>query len=157
MHITYDQLHTSPQKGIKFCSPIAAFFSLLFTLHAISTAAAMTDTTMRMTTTATTAPMIAADPLPERMRPTLLPPLTATTVLLCRVDDSTAIGSCSDEDEKWNKSTVLGVTLVANFSDETAADVLRESGAVDVSDETEVLVTSGTAQRKYTSNCYTKA
>ena len=96
----YDQLHTNPQKGIKFCSPIAALFSLLFTLRAISTAAAMTDTTMRMTTTATTAPMIAADPLPERVRPTLLPPPTAITVLLCGVDDSTAIGSFSDENEK---------------------------------------------------------
>ena len=48
---------------------------------------------------------------------------------------------------------------MATVTDETAADVLREGGAVDVIDETEVLVTSGTAQSKYIyiSNCYTKA
>ena len=67
----------------------------------------MTDTTMRMTTTATTAPIIASDPLPE--------------------------GAPSGS---W-------------------VDVPRESGAVDANDMTEV--TSGTAQSKYTSNCYTKA
>ena len=38
---------------------------------------------------------------------------------------------------------------MATVSDETAADVLREGGAVDVIDETEVLVTSGTEQSKY--------
>ena len=76
-----------------------------FTLHPISTAATMTNTAMRMTTctTATTAPMIAADPLPGRV------------------------------------------------------DVPRESGAVDVIGMTDVLVTSGTAQSKCTSSCYTKA
>ena len=84
----------------RHCSPEKAFFPLFLTFRAISTAATMTNTTMRMTTTATTAPMIAADPLPERVRPTLLPPPTAITVLLCGVDDSTAIGSFSDENEK---------------------------------------------------------
>ena len=45
------------------CLPNASF-PLLRTLHAISTAAIMTDTTTRAITTATTAPMIAPASLP---------------------------------------------------------------------------------------------
>ena len=94
----------------------------------------MTDTTMRMTTTATTAPMIAQDPLPEGVPPPvlggswvdgpilLLPP-TATELLLCGVDDFTAIGSCSDEDERCDNATVLGETVLASTSDEATTEV----------------------------------
>ena len=139
---TYQVLH----------SPVNAFPPLLLTLHAISSAATMTDTTMRMTTTATTAPMITSDPLPKG-EPTeggwvdgptwLLPPTaTASGLLLCwGVDESTAIGSWPDEDGKWGNATVLGETLavVATATDERTAEF----------DETEVLVTSDTAQCKY--------
>ena len=73
------------------------------------------------------------------------------------MDDSTAIGSSSGEDEKWDIAAVLGETLVATVTDDTAENILRESGAVDVIDETEVLVASGTAQSKKTiSYEYTK-
>lgn len=44
--------------------PLNAFLSLLLTLHAISEAATMTDPTTRTTTTATTVPMMTADPFP---------------------------------------------------------------------------------------------
>ena len=72
------------------------------------------------------------------------------------MDESTAIGSCSDDDGERDNVAVLGKTLVATVTDETAVDILRESEAYDVvdetaadTDETEVLVTSGTAQSKY--------
>ena len=57
------------------------------------------------------------------------------------MDESTAIGSCSDEDGEWGNATVLGETLavVATATDERTAEF----------DETEVLVTSDTAQCKY--------
>ena len=112
----------------------------------------MTDTTMRMTTTATTAPMIAQDPLPEGVPPPvlggswvdgpilLLPP-TATELLLSGLDDSTAIGSLSEEDEKWDIAAVLCEILVATVIDEleiAATEVLGESGADNVIDDTEV-------------------
>lgn len=58
---------------------------------------------------------------------------------------------------RWDNPTVLGETLVATVTDETAADVLGENGAVDDCDVSEVLVTSGTVQSKYSSNGYYKA
>ena len=120
----------------------------------------MTDTTMRMTTTATTAPMIAQDPLPEGPpppvlggswvdAPTLLLPPTAAGMLLCGVDDTTAIGCCSDEDGEWGSATVLGKTLVivATATDDSTAEFDETTAEFDDTDR-EVLVTSGTAQSK---------
>ena len=73
------------------------------------------------------------------------------------MDDSTAIGSFSGEDEKWDIAAVLREILATTVTDETAENILKESGAVDVIDETEVLVASGTAQSKKTiSYEYTK-
>lgn len=48
------------------------FFPLLLTLHAIRTAATMTDTTITTATTATTAPMIAPDTFPEGPPPSVV-------------------------------------------------------------------------------------
>lgn len=44
--------------------------------------------------------------------------------------------------------TVLGDTIMASLLDDTAAEVLEASGGVDVIDETDVLVISGTAHGK---------
>ena len=81
----------------------------------------MTDTTMRMTTTATTAPMIASN-------------------------DSTVAGNGSDED-----ASILSKTYVASTLDEAVIEVFKENRAADVIDETEVLVTAGSANSKNTS------
>ena len=57
------------------------------------------------------------------------------------MDESTAIGSCSEENEKWDIATVLGETLVAAVTDEletAVTEVLGERGADNVIDDTEV-------------------
>ena len=110
-----------PMYAQSLCLPNASF-PLRRTLHAISTAATMTDTTTRTTTTATTAPMIAPASLPGGAPPpaagrswddvtTLVswiapaslpggarPPVAGrswdvVTTLVSRMDDSPATGS----------------------------------------------------------------
>ena len=101
--------------------------------------------------------MIAADPLSEGAPPpvtggswvdgpTLLLPPTATVLPLCGVDDSTAAGNGSDED-----ASILGKTYVASAFDEAVIEELKENRAADIIDETEVLVTAGSANSKNTS------
>ena len=126
------------------CSPNASF-PLLCTLHAISTAAIMTDTTTRAITTATTAPMIAPASLPGGVPPpaagrswddvTALvswvapaslprgasPPVAGgswedVTTLVSQMDDSSATGSWSDGATKWDDATLLGETLVGSVN-----------------------------------------
>ena len=58
------QSHSAPTQRLCFKLPVKALFFLFLTFHALSSAATMTNTTMRMTTTATTAPMIAAGGVP---------------------------------------------------------------------------------------------
>ena len=58
-------------------------------------------------------------------------------LLLSVVDDSPAAGRRED-------ATLLNETCVASATDVAATEILGESGAADVVDGTELLVTSGT-------------
>ena len=130
------------------------FLSLQCTLHAISTAATMTDTTTRVTTTATTTPMIA----PELLLGRGPPPVPGgswddVSTLVSRMDDSPATGSWPDLQlaARWDKATLVGETPLDSVIDVAVAEDLGASGATDVFDEIELLVTSGTAHSKHTS------
>ena len=133
------------------CLPNASF-PFLRTLHAISTAATMTDTTNRTTTTATTAPMIAPASLPGGVPP----PVPGgswddVNTLVSRMDNSSATGSWPDGAARWDDATPLGETLVDSVIDVAVAEGLGASGATDVIDGIKLLVTSGTVHSKHTS------
>lgn len=61
--------------------------------------------------------------------------------------DSQAAGRWSDGDARWGDATLLGDMLMDSFSEETAPDVLGESGADDVTGVTELLVTAGSTYK----------
>ena len=129
--------------------PAYPFFPLLLNLHAISKAAAMTDPTTRIITTATTAPIIVPDPLPKGPSP----PFAGRTwddmavLLLSRMDDISAIGSWFEEDARRDDAALLGETLVTTVVDIAAKVVIGEGGATNVIDRMELLVTSENARR----------
>ena len=72
------------------------------------------------------------------------------TTLVSQMDDSPATGSGSDGAARWDDATLLGETLVDSVNDVAVAEGLGGSGATDVFDEIELLVTSGTAHSKHT-------
>lgn len=120
-------------------------FAPLLTLHAISDAATMTETTTRTTTTAiTTAPMITPDTCVEEPPPTVTEGNWAGSILLLLEVESPATESWYDGAARGDDATLLGETLVSSVN-VAAAEVLGRSGATNVTGVTELLVISGTA------------
>ena len=136
------------------CLPVNVFFSLLFTLHAISTAATMTAPTTRTTTTATTAPMIAPGPLPEGPPPPVAGGSWDDVVALLPsgMDDCPAI----DEDARPDDAKPPGETSGAAVIATPAMEVIGEGEAADIRDEMELLMTSGTVHSKHRSTYHEK-
>ena len=75
------------------------------------------------------------------------------TTLVSRMDDSPATGSWPDLQlaARWDKATLVGETPLDSVIDVAVAEDLGASGATDVFDEIELLVTSGTAHSKHRS------
>ena len=131
------------------CLPVNVFFPLLLTLHAINEAATTTAATTSTATTATTAPMIALGPLPDR------PPAPVVggswddvvTLLPSGMDDRPAIEKDARPDDAIAPGETFGAAVIAT----PATVVIGEGEAVDIRDEMELLMTSGTVHSKHRS------
>ncbi len=153
MHV-YQRNPTANSYIQSLCLPAYPFFPLLLTLRAISKAAAMTDPTTRIITTATTAPITVPDPLPKGPSP----PFVGRTwddvavLLLSRMDDISGIGSWFGGDARRDDAALLGETLVTTVIGIAATVAIGEGGAANVIDRMELLVTSGTVYGGYRSS-----